>query len=179
MVLPSQTCASWKGPHPLLAAGRYLGLGPVLGQKLKDEYGMSKPVGEFGGAVGAGIVAASLSHPLDTIKTCMQGDVKQVTYGSTMQARPNIPPRSLRIASLSMRPIPSFPIQIHPFLSPSHASHPHPHLHPHPMPIPCPSSSPSHAHLHPHAHPTPIPMSIPSHPIPSILTPTLPFFPLL
>jgi len=72
------------GREGIFTAG-YLGLGPVLGQKLKDEYGMSKPVGEFGGAVGAGIVAASLSHPLDTIKTCMQGDVKQVTYGSTMQ----------------------------------------------------------------------------------------------
>ena len=29
------------------------------------------------GASGAGMIAATLSHPLDTIKTCMQGDLER------------------------------------------------------------------------------------------------------
>ena len=29
-----------------------------------------------------GVVAASLSHPMDTIKTCMQGDIAKTTYTS-------------------------------------------------------------------------------------------------
>ena len=66
------------GREGLFTAG-YLGLGPVFGDKLQKEFGFSKAMGSFVGAAGAGIIAASLSHPLDTIKTCMQGDVEQKT----------------------------------------------------------------------------------------------------
>jgi hypothetical protein len=40
---------------------------------------LSKPVQT------AGIIAGTLSHPLDTIKTCMQGDTARKTYGSVME----------------------------------------------------------------------------------------------
>ena len=34
------------------------------------------------GGIACGAVAATLSHPLDTIKSCMQGDVAEERYGS-------------------------------------------------------------------------------------------------
>ena len=30
--------------------------------------------------MGAGLIASGLSHPADTIKTCMQGDIQKSTY---------------------------------------------------------------------------------------------------
>jgi len=72
------------GREGLFTAG-YLGIGPVFGDKLQKDHGVSKAVAEFAGAAGAGMIAATLSHPLDTIKTCMQGDVEQKTYKSIGQ----------------------------------------------------------------------------------------------
>jgi len=72
------------GREGLFTAG-YLGIGPVFGEKLQQNFGVSKAVSGFAGAVGAGMIAATLSHPLDTIKTCMQGDVEQKTYKSISQ----------------------------------------------------------------------------------------------
>jgi len=72
------------GREGLFTAG-YLGMGPVFGDRLANEFGFSKAVGSFMGAAGAGMIAATLSHPLDTIKTCMQGDVEQKTYKSVSQ----------------------------------------------------------------------------------------------
>ena len=34
------------------------------------------------GAVGSGVIAATLSHPIDTCKTCMQGDIAKERYGT-------------------------------------------------------------------------------------------------
>jgi hypothetical protein len=67
------------GREGIFTAG-YLGLGPVFARRLKDGYGVSSSIGDFAGAVGAGLIAATLSHPLDTIKTCMQGDLERATY---------------------------------------------------------------------------------------------------
>ncbi|KAL3925621.1 MAG: hypothetical protein SGPRY_003605 [Prymnesium sp.] len=67
------------GREGLFTAG-YLGMGPVFGEKLQKDFGVSKATGDFLGASGAGMIAATLSHPLDTAKTCMQGDVEQKTY---------------------------------------------------------------------------------------------------
>ena len=36
---------------------------------------------KFGGAVSSGVISATLSHPMDTVKTCMQGDIQRKTYG--------------------------------------------------------------------------------------------------
>ena len=40
-------------------------------------------------AVGA-LVSGSLSHPFDTIKTCMQGDIERATYKSLTQTAATI-----------------------------------------------------------------------------------------
>ena len=69
------------GREGLFTAG-YLGLGPVFAEKLKQRETLTGKVAEFVGAAGAGVIAATLSHPLDTIKTCMQGDIKGEKYGS-------------------------------------------------------------------------------------------------
>jgi len=58
----------------------YLGLGPVFAQILKDRSVMDSKVADFVGAAASGTIAASLSHPLDTIKTCMQGDIERKVY---------------------------------------------------------------------------------------------------
>jgi hypothetical protein len=67
------------GREGLFTAG-YLGLGPVFAGILKESYGMADSTANFAGASGAGIIAASLSHPLDTMKTCMQGDIEQKRF---------------------------------------------------------------------------------------------------
>jgi solute carrier family 25 carnitine/acylcarnitine transporter 20/29 len=69
------------GREGLFTAG-YLGASPVIGRYLVEEKGMGKYPAKMVGAVGAGLVAATLSHPMDTIKTCMQGDMQKATYGS-------------------------------------------------------------------------------------------------
>ena len=69
------------GREGLFTAG-YLGLAPVLAEQIREEFGVGGKLGSFLGACCAGMLAATLSHPLDTIKTCMQGDVAQEKYKS-------------------------------------------------------------------------------------------------
>ena len=71
------------GREGLYTAG-YLGIGPVLTEKLQHDYGFSVGAAKIGGAITAGVFAASASHPMDTIKTCMQGDIKGEKYTSVM-----------------------------------------------------------------------------------------------
>jgi solute carrier family 25 (mitochondrial carnitine/acylcarnitine transporter), member 20/29 len=68
------------GREGLFAAG-YLGIGPVLSRRLVEDHGLADGTADVAGAVGAGVIAASLSHPMDTIKTCMQGDLGGARYG--------------------------------------------------------------------------------------------------
>lgn len=67
------------GREGLFCAG-YLGVGPVFAQWLRDREIVDGSVADFAGASGAGIIAATLSHPLDTMKTCMQGDIERKVY---------------------------------------------------------------------------------------------------
>jgi len=61
----------------------YMGVAPVISQKIREDLPSVSPYqGKLLGAVGAGLIAATLSHPLDTIKTCMQGDQQRATYDS-------------------------------------------------------------------------------------------------
>lgn len=59
-----------------------LGICPVLQRSLMNEYGLQKETALGGGALAAAFISAVATHPLDTIKTCMQGDVGQNRYGS-------------------------------------------------------------------------------------------------
>mmetsp|Transcript_56623 Transcript_56623/g.93595 ORF Transcript_56623/g.93595 Transcript_56623/m.93595 type:complete len:278 (-) Transcript_56623:311-1144(-) len=69
------------GREGLFTAG-YLGMGPVFADALEQTYGLQRKIAEFVGAIGAGCIAATLGHPLDTIKTCMQGDIEQQKFKS-------------------------------------------------------------------------------------------------
>lgn len=68
------------GREGLYTAG-VLGLCPVLSEKLQAR-GLSVPQAKLGAAIGAGLVAASFSHPMDTVKSCVQGDVAQKEFKS-------------------------------------------------------------------------------------------------
>ena len=54
------------------------------------------------GALGGGVIVASLSHPMDTIKTCQQGDVTQKTYRGVVHAGVEI--AGTNVASMARRP---------------------------------------------------------------------------
>jgi len=56
-----------------------LGICPVLNQFLQDS-GLNEATALSVGALTGAITSATLTHPLDTIKTCMQGDAGQETY---------------------------------------------------------------------------------------------------
>ncbi len=71
------------GRESIFTAG-YLGFGPALIRTLHETYGFTETQAKVGGAVPAGILAAALSHPMDTIKTCMQGDMDRKVYGGVM-----------------------------------------------------------------------------------------------
>ena len=58
-----------------------LGVTPVM-QRSLVEFGLQSDVALSIGALFGAFFAAGLSHPLDTIKTCMQGDVAQAQYTS-------------------------------------------------------------------------------------------------
>eukprot|EP01060_Flectonema_neradi_P030631 TRINITY_DN449_c10_g1_i1.p1 TRINITY_DN449_c10_g1~~TRINITY_DN449_c10_g1_i1.p1 ORF type:complete len:281 (+),score=52.26 TRINITY_DN449_c10_g1_i1:37-843(+) len=67
------------GREGLYTAG-YLGIGPVLTDYLQKESGLSAYSSKAIGAIIAGVVGSTLSHPMDTIKTCMQGDSSKAQY---------------------------------------------------------------------------------------------------
>mmetsp|Transcript_11433 Transcript_11433/g.23999 ORF Transcript_11433/g.23999 Transcript_11433/m.23999 type:complete len:277 (+) Transcript_11433:90-920(+) len=60
----------------------YLGLVPVVQRELVQRYNCSPVMGGIAGSICAGCFAGWASHPLDTIKTCMQGDVEGTKYTS-------------------------------------------------------------------------------------------------
>jgi hypothetical protein len=67
------------GREGLFTAG-YVGVGPAFGAALRENFGLDAVKSKMLGAIGAGVLCATLSHPLDTMKTCMQGDIEQKTY---------------------------------------------------------------------------------------------------
>ena len=46
---------------------------------------MSGSASSVAGAIGGGVICATLSHPLDTIKTCLQGDIARAKYSTVGQ----------------------------------------------------------------------------------------------
>ena len=63
------------------AAG-YLGIVPATQKYLARNYDMPAYQGDTIGALIGSSFCAFISHPLDTVKTCMQGDVEQATCDS-------------------------------------------------------------------------------------------------
>lgn len=65
-------------------AGGFLGFMPVTRQYIQNKYpdsiGKTEDSARFAAALIAGPLVGMASHPPDTLKTCMQGDVEQVTY---------------------------------------------------------------------------------------------------
>lgn len=70
-------------------AGGFLGAMPVVREYIqrnyKDSVGKTEESARFTAAFCAGPICGLLSHPPDTLKTCMQGDVEQITYKGYMQ----------------------------------------------------------------------------------------------
>ena len=69
------------GREALFCTG-YLGITPVLSRYLTEKYKYNEFTAKIWASSIAGCIASPLSHPLDTMKTCMQGDVEKKTYGS-------------------------------------------------------------------------------------------------
>mmetsp|Transcript_22505 Transcript_22505/g.26527 ORF Transcript_22505/g.26527 Transcript_22505/m.26527 type:complete len:164 (-) Transcript_22505:27-518(-) len=61
-----------------------LGLGPVVKKYGAEELGMSTNSSKMFGACTAGVIVSTLSHPVDTIKTCQQGDIMKKEFGGVM-----------------------------------------------------------------------------------------------
>uniref|UniRef100_A0A7S3K4K9 Mitochondrial carrier protein n=1 Tax=Aureoumbra lagunensis TaxID=44058 RepID=A0A7S3K4K9_9STRA len=67
------------GREAIFAAG-YLGLSPQIERFFERRTNKGSKLGQLFGSLFSGILCAFLTHPLDTIKSCMQGDVDRHTY---------------------------------------------------------------------------------------------------
>lgn len=67
------------GREGVFTAG-YLGVAPALSRELAEEYEYGEAQAKIISAVAGGVLAGTLSHPMDTIKTCMQGDIEGKVY---------------------------------------------------------------------------------------------------
>lgn len=68
-------------------ASAYLGLAPVLRSKLGEKMPHTNEEAlRVLAAIGGAAVCGALSHPFDTVKTCMQGDVERKEYGTVRQS---------------------------------------------------------------------------------------------
>lgn len=71
------------GREGIYTAG-YLGIAPIITKKLELNYNYSNTFNKILGAIGGGIIASTFSHPLDTCKTCMQGDIDGKKFKTTL-----------------------------------------------------------------------------------------------
>ena len=72
------------GREGVFTAG-YLGIGPALTSHLVHDQDMSPVSAKVWGALVGGVIAGTLSHPMDTIKSCQQGDLEQKVYTTVTQ----------------------------------------------------------------------------------------------
>jgi len=64
-----------------------LGITPLIQQRLVESKVVeSQNTALAIGALSGAILAGTITHPMDTIKTCMQGDLAQLKYGGIMQS---------------------------------------------------------------------------------------------
>ena len=57
-----------------------LGVTPLIQEKLVERSGLDKNVALAAGSLAGALLAGVVTHPMDTIKTCMQGDCAQAKY---------------------------------------------------------------------------------------------------
>ena len=62
-----------------------LGITPELQRFLKTDMGFSDKIALAVGALAASTFSVTLTHPLDIIKTCMQGDIEKKKYKSAIK----------------------------------------------------------------------------------------------
>ncbi len=62
-----------------------LGITPLIQQRLIDLSGWEKNTALAAGSLTGALLAGVVTHPMDTIKTCMQGDLGQVKYKGILQ----------------------------------------------------------------------------------------------
>merc|ERR1719446_1371402 len=72
------------GREAFYTAG-YLGIVPATQKYFTKEYGLDPLAGNFVGATAGGLACAAITQPLDTAKTCMQGDIKGDKYKTITQ----------------------------------------------------------------------------------------------
>jgi hypothetical protein len=63
-----------------------LALTPLVQDVLMEKHGQSQSSASLVASVVGGVFGAVVSQPFDVLKTCMQGDVEQATYGGLMPA---------------------------------------------------------------------------------------------
>ena len=52
-----------------------LTLTPRIQEELRKKFGLNESLALSAGSIISGISAAFITHPMDTVKTCMQGDI--------------------------------------------------------------------------------------------------------
>ena len=62
-----------------------LGITPLIQRELVDKSGMEKNSALAIGALSGALFAGTITHPMDTIKTCMQGDLGEIKYKGISQ----------------------------------------------------------------------------------------------
>ena len=62
-----------------------LGVAPSIKQELVSRFNLNGNVGLVVGALSGSVFSVVITHPMDTIKTCMQGDVAQKKYKGIVQ----------------------------------------------------------------------------------------------
>jgi solute carrier family 25 carnitine/acylcarnitine transporter 20/29 len=61
-----------------------LGITPEIQRELKDNYGLEDKKALMVGSLVGAVFATVITHPMDTVKTCMQGDVERKKYSTMM-----------------------------------------------------------------------------------------------
>jgi len=84
LVVLTRGCLVTCGKEACFTTG-YLGIMPVAHKYLDEHYDLSPWACNFVGAFGGGQVCAFISQPLDTAKSCMQGDVERKKYDTFLQ----------------------------------------------------------------------------------------------
>mmetsp|Transcript_17211 Transcript_17211/g.50902 ORF Transcript_17211/g.50902 Transcript_17211/m.50902 type:complete len:289 (+) Transcript_17211:492-1358(+) len=67
-----------------------LGITPLIQQKLIDSSGWDRNTALAAGSLNGALLAGVITHPMDTIKSCMQGDMAREKYHGVVQTGQNI-----------------------------------------------------------------------------------------